>query len=130
MLTAGAPRPSLLERGSVGRIVADNDRHNQAIGAQWHSGRFARDRHDALAVLARTLGHQLLDPETERLEACGHQQCQLVAAGHRTSRHDRAECKARIVTDTCQATRGFHRASAGDDRVEIDPHQRRGHHAE
>ena len=46
-------------------LAGQRDRHRDAIGSEPSVRRFTRDRHDPLAMFARALRNELLDPEAE-----------------------------------------------------------------
>jgi hypothetical protein len=56
-----------LHRAGVGGFAGQRHRHGQAIGAERRAGCLAGDGNHTLALLAGALGHELLDPQTERL---------------------------------------------------------------
>ena len=68
--------------------------------------RFARDRHDADAVLAGAFGHELFDPEAEGLKLRREEQRQLVAAFPRGCAEQEAERDRRIVRSRRLGLRG------------------------
>ena len=67
----------------VGPIAVDPHDHRHPVVAGRCLRRLASDRNDALSLLTGALRDKLFDPQSERLETIGNEQCQLVAAARR-----------------------------------------------
>src|SRR5207253_7042983 len=107
--------------------------HEQAVIAVQvgRAERLASDRYDARPPLARGLGDELLDPETERPKARPGDQGELVASGPRRAAHDDAEGDTRVLTDRVRGpAEERHPAPPREEPAHVEPHEAGGHHAE
>src|SRR4030095_7462952 len=86
------------------RDCSNGQRDDEAIVPQPYVGRFARDRHYPLSVLARALCDQLLHPETERLHLGRDPERQFVATGTRSCAHQCAESQTGILAGALVST--------------------------
>ena len=73
------------------------------------------------ALLAGALGDELLNPQTERLEALRHEQRQLVATALDAGGHDRAKREAGILARVREPAGAFHRTRAGQEASRSSP---------
>ncbi len=110
----------------AGRTQADEDAI-VAVDLRCTQG-LAIDGHDAHPILAGGLGDELLQPRSQRREVGLDDEGQLVATGLGQGSHGRAQHQRRVVVGV--GLRGVgHDACVLEQRIEVEPEQRRGHQA-
>ena len=109
----------------AGQVEADEDAVRAVVGDV--AERLEVDRDDPDAALAGALGDELLQPRPEAADLVVGQERQLVAAvgGQRADRD--AERDARVRLGVRLAAGAEHRGRGGQQRVEVEPDQRRRH---
>src|SRR6185437_8084028 len=118
-------------RGVGGGIEAKIGEEPIAAIELGRAERLGSDRYQPFAMLARRFGDELFQPCAEFADPRRGDDRQLVASGLRQHAHDRAERDARIVGRRYAGGTGIHHEPARLEKPgNVEPHRRRGYHAE